>query len=94
MNKYKILRPPLHPNFELPTRDELLALKAGDLVKLIFEVGDVGAERMWVILTDITTPEQWEGTLDNEPFSDESAASTKVKDRIKFHPLDIIATYE
>lgn len=32
MNKDKILRPPLHTSFELPTREELLALKVGDTV--------------------------------------------------------------
>ncbi|MDB5162991.1 MAG: hypothetical protein JWN28_598 [Candidatus Saccharibacteria bacterium] len=44
---YAIIRPRLHADFELPTRQELLKLKPGDSVKLMFEVGNENIERMW-----------------------------------------------
>lgn len=50
VSQYVILRPPLHPDFDLPKRKKLLKLKPGDLVKLRFKVGSDDPERMWVIL--------------------------------------------
>lgn len=80
-----IRRPPLHENFELPTREELLAVKAGDNVKVIFE-GAEGAERMWVKVTACEQGALWEGELDNAPLF----LPLNVGDAITFHPYDVI----
>lgn len=90
-NEYKILRPPLAENFELPSRDELLGLKKGSLVKLIFAVEKLRPERMWVILNDISNPELWTGILDNDAVDPEIRKILPAGKQINFHPLDVIA---
>lgn len=79
---YKISRPPLCKMFELPSRKDLLNVKKGDFVKLIFSY----EERMWVKVTK-QTMDEWEGTLANEPYS---LKNVKFGQKIKFHPLDVI----
>jgi hypothetical protein len=86
---YKIDRPPLAKNFELPTREELLKLKPLDMVKLIFLFGEV-SERMWVIITEQQNEWEWTGVLDNDPVDEEMKIQLKAGSVIKFHPLDII----
>lgn len=83
----RVLRPPLEGTFWLPSRDELLGLKPGDLVKLIFTDGSI-PERMWVELIDCSSTDQWVGSLDNQPFGIEDF---NPGDFVSFHPLDIIA---
>jgi hypothetical protein len=90
---YCISRPPLHEKFGLPSRKELLKIKPGDLVKLIFilksrlAIGGYGCERMWVEVKDTDDCECWVGGLRNTP-----AMSTKLQygEEIMFHPLNII----
>ncbi|WP_010545535.1 immunity protein Imm33 domain-containing protein [Sphingomonas elodea] len=57
--------------FFLPSENELLALRPGDLVKLIFQSTPVSrayaAERMWVRVTRMEGERLW-GELDNEPL--------------------------
>lgn len=57
--------------FFLPTENELLALRPGDLVKLIFRSHPRGwkwdAERMWVILSTVDG-ELLRGVLENVPY--------------------------
>lgn len=57
--------------FFLPSENEALALRPGDLVKLIFESvppsPDYAAERMWVMVTRAEGDRLW-GRLDNEPL--------------------------
>ena len=83
----KIRRPPCVETFAVPDRDELLALKTGDHVKLIFESDD-GAERMWVVLKRKLSNEEWEGDLDNNPMG----IDLKIGATVKFHPFDVIRT--
>ena len=90
---FLILRPPLHKNFLLPTRDDLLGLKAGSSVKIIFSAGEE-VERMWVTLTDNSDTDKWEGELDNEPTLEGMRAELKVADKVTFHPFDIIQIYK
>ena len=82
-----IERPPIVETFDLPTRGELLAVKPGDYVKLIFDLPN-GVERMWVKVTNtnIDYTNQWEGTLANSPFG----GGMEFGDTILFHPLDAI----
>lgn len=80
------LRPPLHENFEMPTRDELLEVAPGNVVKLIFDMGDT-AERMWVIVTNCSDNDEWHGVLDNEPFSTDGSEYGM---SVVFHPYDVI----
>ena len=81
----KILRPPLHENFALPTREDLLKVKTGDNVKLLFDGDPV--ERMWVKVTSCDDDDVWSGTLDNKPLEESKG---KVGDPVSFHPLDVI----
>lgn len=82
-----INRPPLHQNFEVPARENLLKLRRGDHVKLIFDLPN-GVERMWVRIrnTDIDYTDLWEGELDNEPFG----GGMELGEIFLFHPFDII----
>jgi hypothetical protein len=91
--EYVIVRPRLHPNFELPTRKELLKLKPGDSVKLMFQAGADDVERMWVLLTDTSGDDLWKGTIDNDAMQELTAQVLPAEKEISFHPLDIIATY-
>ncbi len=92
--KYSIDRPPLAKNFELPSRETLLKLKVGDLVKIMFREKDEGVERMWVIITKQQSSIEWSGKLDNEPFGEKMKKVIKLGDEVIFHPLDIIQTWE
>jgi hypothetical protein len=89
--KYQIIRPPLARNFELPTREELLALEVGDHAKVTFQVGEDMPERMWVVLTDCSIPEEWSGTIDNDATQEHTAKVLPADKEVHFHPLDIIA---
>ena len=86
MNKsIKIKRPPLIKTFQLPTQNELLKVKKGNFVKIMFSKGKE-TERMWVKLEEKTDTDKWKGTLSNAPFIIE----LKHGDKITFHPLDVI----
>ena len=92
IKQYKIVRPPLARNFELPSRDNLLMVAVGDLVKVIFQVGDETPERMWVIVTDLSNVmDEWVGTINNDAVGKETAAALPDGTVVKFHPLDVIA---
>lgn len=89
--EYKVLRPPLAETFELPNREELLRLKAGDSVKLRFQVGNDTPERMWVVLKDCSSTNEWTGLIDNDATQHETVKSLPAGILVRFHPLDIIA---
>ncbi len=76
--------------FFLPSENELLAIEAGDLVKLIFlpvpEGKDWSAERMWVEVTGIDG-DQLTGNLANTPLD---MPQLSAGDRIRFHRWQII----
>jgi hypothetical protein len=81
--------PPVAEGFALPTRDELLALTLGEHVKLILaSVGRGMPERIWVILKEKRSEEEWVGVLDNDPLS----LPVKRGDQVAFHPLAAVAT--
>ena len=89
MKKYSIRRPPILESFELPSREELLNIKPGDFVQLIFYDGDGEnnyGERMWVKVTKIEGT-YGVGKLENVPFVIESL---KFGDQVKFHLGDVI----
>jgi hypothetical protein len=65
-----------YPDINPPPAEELLRLKVGDTVKLIFEIlgedesGEfIQAERMWVTIEE-KTGQGYVGSLDNEPTTD------------------------
>lgn len=89
---FLIERPPLHKNFFLPSREELLKLKKGSSVKLIFSAGD-DVERMWVTLIYNSDMDRWEGILDNQPVTDGLIKELVIGQKVIFHPLDIIQIY-
>ncbi len=86
---YSIERPPLHANFWLPSRKQLLELKVGDTVKLIFRSGE-DVERMWVIITAQQHDSEWSGVIDNDPVGQDMSKALPYATEVKFHPLDII----
>lgn len=57
--------------FFLPSENEILALRPGDLAKLVFQSVPASrayaAERMWVAITRVEGERLW-GRLDNQPF--------------------------
>lgn len=89
---YKVLRPPLSSTYELPSRDTLLKMKSGDLVKVTLQVADDRPERMWVTLDDCSDQSEWTGRIDTSAAQNQTAASLPVGKLIRFHPLDIITT--
>jgi hypothetical protein len=91
--RYQIIRPRLHPDFDLPNRSELLKLAPGDSVKLMFKVGDDNVERMWVTLTNTLSDEIWSGTIDSEATQAKTMNALPVDKKVNFHPLDIISIY-
>ena len=91
--KYTIERPPLSSNFQLPSSEELLKLKVGDLAKIMIRHETDGVERMWVIITKQQDISQWTGVLDNDPYGEGMAKILKPGDEIVFHPLDIVDIY-
>lgn len=94
MEKYRILRPPLHSNFELPTREELLGISLGQRIKIIFQADDETPERMWVEITDRDNDSEWSGLLDNDPVGKKLQTRIKAGEKVSFHPLDIIQIYD
>ena len=92
VKQYKIIRPPLSKDFEFPSRENLLKVEVGDLVKVIFQVGDETPERMWVIVTDLSNVmDEWVRTINNDAVGKETAAALPDGTVVKFHPLDVIA---
>lgn len=89
---YKVFRPPLAHNYDLPTREELLNLKADDFAKVTFQVGSDGPERMWVILKDCSDSELWTGIIDNDATQEKTLEVLPAGVEVEFHPLDIIDT--
>ena len=81
-----IERPPLANTFELPTREELLEVEPGDLVKLTFN----DRERIWVEVVECCAPRLWSGLLKNDPFTEE-CEGLEYGEQVAFHPLDVIA---
>jgi len=90
---YIVVRPRLHPDFELPQKAELLKIRQGDSVKLMFQAGNDTVERMWVTVTDCSDDDQWTGAVDSEAIQEHTADILPVGKRVTFHPLDIIAIY-
>lgn len=84
-----IVRPPLAPRFQLPTKEELFKVVSGDDVKLIFKAGD-DIERMWVRVEQCGDMDEWTGYLDNDPFQEHISSVLKCDDFVKFHPYDVI----
>jgi hypothetical protein len=82
-----IVRPPLSATYELPSRDRLLEVQPGDLIKLCFRVGERSGEVMWVKVIECCYPREWRGTLQNEPHN---IKEMRYEDDITFHPLDVI----
>jgi len=78
--------------FFLPSSEELAAIQAGDLVKLLFQyeqqIEKWGAERMWVTVEGHDGELLW-GSLSNEP--DEPTSPLKHGDRIEFERRQILA---
>lgn len=87
---WKIVRPPLHPRFDMPTKKSLLDVFEGDEVKLIFEDDNGLGERMWVTVTECGNTDHWEGTLDNDPVGTYSRPKLKYGTTLSFHPYDVI----
>jgi hypothetical protein len=59
-----------HPTtFHIPSREERLNLRPGDLAKVVFSPpsGQGYSERMWVKITEVPEPGKYKGTLDNDP---------------------------
>jgi hypothetical protein len=90
---YKVVRPRLSPDFDLPSRKRLLKLKKGDSVKLMFQVGQDDVERMWVTLSDTSEIDVWKGTVDNEALQLSTRSILTAGREVEFHPLDIISIY-
>lgn len=84
-----VLRPPLAAAFDVPSREELLACRVGDQVKLIFDDGAEGLtpERMWVTLTNVDDIERWSGTLSDQRMC---LGSFQPGNAFDFHPYDVI----
>lgn len=87
---YKIIRPPLANGFDLPTKEKLLEVQKGDFIKLKFQVEDDPIERMWVEVSSNDDPENWVGTLNNDPTGAKTKEVLIDGTEIHFHPLDII----
>jgi hypothetical protein len=85
--KVIITFPPVLESFDLPAKDHILTVKAGDFVKVLFEYKGQ-TERMWVIIDrdKDRDPHMWHGILDNNPAFLPAAAG----DGVFFHPLAII----
>jgi hypothetical protein len=78
--------PPVVESFEVPSREEVLALRAGDSVKIVFQQKDLPGERMWVKLTTLSTAKMV-GTLESTPLF----ISLETGAEVSFHPLAIVA---
>lgn len=74
-----------HPDtFQIPSDEEKAAIQPGDFVKLMFDAGDHGTERMWVKVTSL---DPLAGTLANSPFG---IPDLSFGDHITFAPKHII----
>lgn len=89
VSAWRIERPPLYETFEVPTREELLDVKIGDFVKVIFRDSQDFGERMWMLVTKCDEGDEWEGELNNHPVLME--AEIACGDLVKFHPYDVIS---
>jgi hypothetical protein len=61
-----------HPDtFEIPSVEERMSLRVGDVAKVIFESLKPGyePERMWVVVTEIHEPGKYTGEVDNHSFN-------------------------
>ncbi len=92
--KYEIIRSPLSEDFDLPSREELLKVMPGDMVKIMFKVGEDAVERMWVIVVQQQDISEWTGILDSDPVGEETKKVLHPGDEVLFHPLDIIKLWE
>lgn len=86
-----------YPDLNPPSPEELLQLKPGDTVKLIFDIlgEDAGGEfiqgeRMWVSIEE-RTGQGYRGSLDNEPTTTGSLCCGEI---ILFEDKHIAAIYE
>ena len=84
----KIQEPPRGlKTFELPTNEQLVKLKEGSIVKLIFtDTHGKNGERMWVKITKKLGDGNFEGELDNVPIG----LKMKLGDKVKFNAGEII----
>lgn len=87
---WNIVRPPLSPYFDMPTKKELMDVFQGDSVKLIFSDDNNFNERMWVSVRECGNMEHWVGYLDNDPLGDYSNPRLKAGSTVEFHPYDVI----
>lgn len=74
--------------FEIPHKLRILNLKENQYVKLGFQEEGKKTERMWVLITKIND-DNFEGTLDNEPFNLETI---RHNDTVKFNSKHILST--
>ncbi|MES2436605.1 MAG: hypothetical protein V4519_01210 [Patescibacteria group bacterium] len=92
--KYKVERPPLTGNFFLPSKESLVELKPGNLVKIMIRHEEEGVERMWVKIIQQQDISEWTGVLDNDPVGEKMSGLLKAGDIVIFHPLDIIQIWD
>jgi len=84
---YYICRPPILKTFELPTREELLDIKPGDFVNLIFASDEVvKKERLWVEVIKIVETYGYGKLSDNPVY----ITNLSPNDLITFHLSDVI----
>lgn len=84
--KVNIVVPPVLSTFDLPPRENLLRVKPGDVVKLMFGQKGRPMERMWVKVTSVMDGQDWTGILFNTPLNIE----LKHGMALEFHPLTVI----
>lgn len=80
-----------HPTtFQIPSREERLNLRPGDLAKVVFKPtnGRGPSERMWVKITEVPEPGKYVGTLDNDPTN--SNLGIRFKSTVEFEALHVI----
>jgi hypothetical protein len=80
--------------FYKPARDVIAKVQAGEVVKLIFnfESDDPeapGAERMWVLVDEVSPDGRFQGRLNNEPYW---IKDLRLDDPVEFDASHIIAT--
>jgi len=87
----------VHPTtFLIPTKEERLNLRPGDLAKVIFNPpsGQGYSERMWVKITEVREPGKYVGSLDNYPTNPnlglrfESTVEFEAKHVIQLHVVN------
>ena len=54
--------------FEIPSSEERMGLRVGDVAKVIFESksSEVMPERMWVVVTEVHEPGKYTGEVDSQ----------------------------